>query len=162
MKQRSPIAVFFLTLLTFGIYGIVWQVKTKNEMNKLGAEIPTAWLIIVPFVSIYWLWKYSEGVEKVTNGSLSAVLAFVLQFLLGIIGASIIQNDFNKLSGLAVAGAPGAMPVPQPDASFGGPATPTAPVAPGSMPTPGATMPIAPPAPAAPIEPTDAQPSQQQ
>lgn len=98
MKQRSPIAVFFLSLITVGIYAIVWEVKTKNEMNKLGAEIPTAWLLIIPFANIYWTWKYSEGVEKVTQGKISGILAFILLFLLGIIGMAIIQDTFNKVA----------------------------------------------------------------
>lgn len=128
MKQRSPIAVFLLPFVTFGIYSIVWQVKTKNEMNNLGATIPTAWLLIVPFVNIYWLWKYSEGVEKVTNAAITGVLAFVLQFLLGSIGSAILQNEFNKPIASAAPGVPGAPMAafqvdnsPQPDASFGGP-----------------------------------------
>ena len=97
MKQRNPFAVFILPALTLGVYGIVWAVKTKNEMNRLGAQIPTAWLIIIPFVSIYWLWKYSEGVEKVTSEKLSTPLAFVLEFLLGSIGNAILQSEFNKV-----------------------------------------------------------------
>ena len=99
MKHRNPIAVFFLSLITFGIYGLVWYVKTKNEMNRLGAKIPTAWLIIIPIISIYWMWKYSEGVDQVTKGEMSAPIAFILLFLLGNIGMAVIQLDFNKLSG---------------------------------------------------------------
>ncbi len=98
MKQRSPIAVFLLPFITFGIYSLVWMVKTKGEMNTKGAEIPTAWLIIVPLVNIWWMWKYSEGVEKVTNAKMSGVLAFILLFLLGMIGQAIIQDSFNKIS----------------------------------------------------------------
>lgn len=109
MKQRNPLAVFFLPFVTFGIYGLVWQVKTKNEMNALGAKIPTAWLIIIPIVNYYWLWKYSEGVEQVTGGKQSTALAFVLLFLLGSIGAAILQSDFNKI---AAGAAPAAAPAP--------------------------------------------------
>jgi hypothetical protein len=98
MKKRNLIAVFVLSMVTFGIYPIVWAVKTKNEMNALGAQIPTAWLIIVPLVNIYWIWKYSEGVEHVTGGEMSTVIAFTLQFLLGVIGYMIIQNEFNKIA----------------------------------------------------------------
>ncbi len=97
MKHRSVAAVIVLTLVTFGIYGIVWQVKTKNEMNRLGANIPTAWLIIVPIANIYWLWKYCEGVEKVTNQKVSGILAFVLFWLVGIVGMAIVQNEFNQV-----------------------------------------------------------------
>lgn len=111
MKNRSPIAVFLLIFVTFGIYGLVWQVKTKGELNSLGAKIPTAWLIIVPFVSIWWLWKYSEGVELVTKKETSAVMAFVLLFLLGFIGAAILQDGFNKVGGqTATPGAPAPAP----------------------------------------------------
>lgn len=120
MKNRSPAAVFFLPLITFGIYGLVWEVKTKNEMNKLGADIPTAWLIIIPLVNIWWLWKYSEGVGKVTKDQLSAVIAFLLLFLLGIIGMAIVQNEFNKVgaqSAGAADAAPQAAAPPSPAAS---------------------------------------------
>ncbi len=111
MIKRSPIAVLLLPLVTFGIYSIYWQVKTKTELNTRGAKIPTAWLLIVPFVNIYWLWKYSEGVEIVTNNRLSAVLAFILLFLLGFIGMAIIQDHFNKLEvALAMAGTVPTMP----------------------------------------------------
>lgn len=96
MKHRSPLAVFFLSLLTFGIYSLYLLVVTKGEMNSLGAKIPTAWLVIVPIVSIWWLWKYGEGVEQVTGGKLSGVLAFVLIWLVGPIGQAIVQDSFNN------------------------------------------------------------------
>ena len=51
MKNRNPIAVALLPLITFGIYSLYWQVKTKGEMNSLGADIPTAWLIVIPLVN---------------------------------------------------------------------------------------------------------------
>ena len=97
MENRSPIGVIVLTLVTCGIYGIVWLVKTKGEMVALGAEIPTAWLLIVPFANLYWYWKYSQGVEKVTDGKMGGVIAFILLVLLGFIGAGIIQDSFNKI-----------------------------------------------------------------
>src|SRR5665213_2161446 len=141
MKNRNPVAVVIFSIITFGIYAIVWQVKTKGEMNRLGAEIPTAWLLIIPFVGIYWLWKYSEGVEKVTGGKLSTPLVFVMFYLIGIIGMAIIQNEFNSIGAtpLAAAVPPAPMPMqpgqPMPDNSFGGPLTvapvpPAAPLAP--------------------------------
>lgn len=120
MRNRNPFAVVALTIITFGIYGIVWSVKTKNEMNKLGAAIPTAWLIIIPFVSIWWLWKYSEGVEKVTNGKVSTILSFVLLFLVGAIGAAILQYEFNKGDEQSAAATPPAFGQAAP--GFGAPA----------------------------------------
>jgi hypothetical protein len=98
MKQRKPAAVFFLSLITFGIYALVWHVKTKNELNRLGANIPTAWLLIVPLANLYWIWCYAQGVEQVTKGQISAVLALILLLLLSIVGIAILQSEYNKLS----------------------------------------------------------------
>lgn len=101
MTKRSVAAVIILTLITFGIYGLVWMVKTKGELVKCGAEIPTAWLLIVPIASIYWMWKFAGGVEHVTRGKQSQVMAFVLMFVLGLIGMAIIQSELNKVEGTA-------------------------------------------------------------
>lgn len=105
MKNRNPVAVLLLPFVTFGIYCLVWFVKTKREMNAQGATIPTSWLIIVPFINWYWMWKYSEGVQLVTKGAQTQVIAFILLFLLGPIGMAILQNEYNKL-GEAPVGAP--------------------------------------------------------
>lgn len=98
MKKRSPATPLLLSLITFGIYGIVWFVKTKLEMNASGESIPTAWLYIIPIVNIYWLWKYAEGVEGVTKNGMSKVAAFVLLLLLNVIGAIFVQSAFNKVA----------------------------------------------------------------
>lgn len=98
MRKRNPFLVFFLPIITFGIYGIVWYVMTKNEMNTEGAEIPTAWLIIVPIVSWYWMWKFCGGVELVTKKGMTTGISFVLIFFFGIIGMAIIQSELNKVA----------------------------------------------------------------
>lgn len=96
MKYRSIAAPLLLPLITFGIYALVWQVKTKNEMNRSGTSIPSAWLLIVPIVGIVWLWKYSVGVEMFTRRGIGQHSAFWLMFLLGSIGAAIVQHEFNR------------------------------------------------------------------
>jgi hypothetical protein len=52
VEQRNPLMVLILIIITFGIYGLAWMVKTKNEMNELGADIPTAWFIIIPILNL--------------------------------------------------------------------------------------------------------------
>jgi|HubBroStandDraft_5_1064220.scaffolds.fasta_scaffold709349_1 hypothetical protein len=96
MTKRSVAAVIILSIITFGIYSIVWFVKTKDEMVRQGADVPTAWLMIVPIASIYWMWKWAGGVERVTGSKFSQAVAFILVFLLGLIGMAIIQDAFNK------------------------------------------------------------------
>lgn len=98
MQHRSPIMVILLSIITFGIYGLVWFVITKNQMNAKGAQIPTAWLLIIPFVNIWWLWKFSEGVELVTNKGMGTAVVFLLLWLLGTIGEAIVPNELNKVA----------------------------------------------------------------
>ncbi len=97
MTRRNPLGVLFLSIITLGIYTIFWAVWTKNEMNAKGAQIPTAWLIIVPIANFYWWWRFSEGVELVTDRGMSAIAAFLLVLFLSVIGLAIIQSSLNKV-----------------------------------------------------------------
>jgi hypothetical protein len=95
MTNRNPILVLVLSLVTCGIYHIYWFVVTKNELNQRGADIPTAWLLIIPFVNLYWLWKFSDGVQRFSG--FSAIGSFLLTLFLGAIGAAIVQAQLNKV-----------------------------------------------------------------
>ncbi|MGB2799992.1 MAG: DUF4234 domain-containing protein [Dehalococcoidia bacterium] len=97
MKRRSPILVLVLSIITFGIYALVWYVITKGEMNRRGARIPTALLIIIPLVNIYWMWKFCEGVGHVTKERMSGPIAFLLLFFLSVIGMAIVQSSLNNV-----------------------------------------------------------------
>jgi hypothetical protein len=98
MTKRSVVGVIILSLITFGIYHLYWLVATKDEMVELGADIPTGWLLIIPFANIYWGWKWCVGVEHVSRGKMSAPVAVLLMVLLGIIGTAIMQVTFNNVA----------------------------------------------------------------
>ncbi|MFT4532280.1 MAG: hypothetical protein ACI9T8_000293 [Candidatus Saccharimonadales bacterium] len=99
MTNRNIAAVVLLPFVTFGIYSIYWFVTTKGELNAQGAEIPTAWLLIVPIANLFWMWKYFEGAEKVTGGKVNAILNFVLAwFVTPVVSAAICQSAYNEMS----------------------------------------------------------------
>ena len=111
MEYRHPVLVFLLGFLTAGIYGLYWYIKTSSEMNKKGANIPIVLLIFIPILIIifyfigynpwiqipsavlvilsiiitvaygYWVWRYSQGVVKVT-GARGPFVTFFILFLL--------------------------------------------------------------------------------
>ncbi len=105
MRKQNPLAVFLLSIITFGIYGIFWLARTRGEMVRKGADIPTTWLIIVPIVQLWYYWKWSAGVNFVTK-KLDAILVFILILLLGSIGFAIVQDSFNSVADEPVAPAP--------------------------------------------------------
>lgn len=143
MKKRSPLAVVLLTLVTLGIYGIYWEVSTKIEMNARGTKIPTAWLLIVPLVNIWWLWKYSEGVEQTINGQMPAVLVFLLMFFTGVIGIAILQHYFNSVEGGPVIASASGTPTNDTAPAASEPITPVSPETPSSAPVTPAPSPEA-------------------
>jgi len=65
IRYRNLVLVVLLSVVTAGIYLIYWCVRTKTELNSLGAKIPTAWLLLLfPIGTLYWLYKYAEGVHQ--------------------------------------------------------------------------------------------------
>jgi hypothetical protein len=97
MKYRNPIAVFFLSIFTFGIYPVVWCFKTRRELYNSGYDIPTAWLLFIPFVNLYWLWRYAEAVEEATDGANTKIVYFILMLpFIQAVGHAIIQHEFNR------------------------------------------------------------------
>lgn len=93
MKRRSPAAVFFLPIITLGIYWIVWLAKTRGELKREVASVPTTWLYIVPIVSFWWLWKFAAGISRVTGGGTGGKFALLL--ILGPLGGAIVQAGMN-------------------------------------------------------------------
>jgi hypothetical protein len=100
MTRRSALSVLVLSFVTFGIYPLIWLVNTKEEMNARGANIPTAFLMVIPLANIYWMWKYAEGVEVVTDRRMSGPVAFLVLWLLSFIGMAILQSEFNRIDRL--------------------------------------------------------------
>ena len=93
LKHRSAAAVFWLPLITFGIYSLVWYAKTRGDMNRNGAAAMTTWWLLVPLAPFWYLWSLSKAIEKVTGASAGA--NYVLLLLLGSIGQAIVQARIN-------------------------------------------------------------------
>jgi uncharacterized membrane protein YjgN (DUF898 family) len=71
MKKRNPLAVFFLSIITLGIYDLYWLVQTKKVLNeKTSHHTPSIWLLIVPVPVIivgYILLFAKAGVKTTTT-----------------------------------------------------------------------------------------------
>jgi len=106
IKHRNIFLVYLFSFITFGIYALYWTVSTKNEMNRLGATIPTAWLIIIPIANIYWMYKYCEGFAIYVKKDNNTILWFILDLFVGIIMPAIVQSELNKLASPATPSAP--------------------------------------------------------
>lgn len=84
MQKRSLVKIFFLFIITLGIYRLIWVIKTRNEMIEKGQKIPTIWLFLLPYILVIASFSlvvissisvsksnvtatYSSGYENCTN-----------------------------------------------------------------------------------------------
>lgn len=97
VKERNPIMVIIYSMITCGIYSLYWAIQTKNEINEKGGEIPTGWLLIVPFANLYWFWRYVEDWHKVTKPEQDLIMVVLVFFVFSPLAIYWIQTELNKL-----------------------------------------------------------------
>ena len=129
LENRNIVKCILLTLVTCGIYGIVWGVKLARDAVKVkdvndDGLVEILLVLFLPFVGFFLAErKLNEGcqacgIEHKDNSVLYLVLGI---FGLGIVDYCLMQSDLNKIAdaGYVFAAAPA-----------GAPYAPEAPVAP--------------------------------
>ena len=96
IKKRNPILALVLSFVTFGIYILYWLITTALSLRKNTEEIPHPILIIVPFVNIYFLWKFFVGVKEITGHD--NITLFILWIFLSPVSIYLTQKELNKLA----------------------------------------------------------------
>lgn len=97
MQRRSTWMVAGFGVLTAGAYVVAWLCQTREELNLLGARIPSPWWLVSPVTGLAWLWAWAQGVRLVTAGRITAPRAAAC-VLLGPFGIAHIQAVFNALA----------------------------------------------------------------
>jgi len=98
-EAYSPVwKVIVLGIVTLGIYLVYWAVTRKIFLNKKGAEIPTAWLIIIPLVNYYFYYKLCEGWSKVCErkSEESKWVMFLVWVIIPFVSAALMQEGINN------------------------------------------------------------------
>jgi hypothetical protein len=99
-ERRGLVETFLLAFFTFGIYGIYWAVITKRELVKAGGDLPTAFLMIVPFANFYFWYRYAQAYAKIVKHSSNdtdGLIYFLLTFF-PLISILIFQDGYNRYS----------------------------------------------------------------
>ena len=117
-KRRNPWGVFLLTLVTLGIYSLVWWYKINNELKNNGQRndptvallaLVLGWIIIVPpFVTYYRTADRIRQAQEATGASERMIpwLGLVLWVLINGFVVVYYQSQLNKAwDALAAAGA---------------------------------------------------------
>lgn len=66
-------------------------------MNRLGAEIPTGFLLIIPIANLYWMYKYTDALGEYVKKDGNGIMYFIVSIFLPIIIPAIAQSGINEL-----------------------------------------------------------------
>ena len=144
-KVRNVLAPVGLSIITLGIYGIVWYYKTNKELAEIGrahgteelgtspgtsvVAVTLGAIIIVPALVSYWNWWHRQekaakllGKEEIV---FSPVGGFFITLILWIVGAPIFQSVQNKIieAQAQVPAGAGSAAIPPPPAQEAAPET---------------------------------------
>lgn len=112
IKKKEIVSSIILTLITCGIYGIVWFINLTDDAVKVSEDSNAtsggvAFLLTLITCGIYsYFWTYQMG-KRIYNAKVKAgliasdnsVLYLVLQILgLGIVNYCLMQNDLNEMA----------------------------------------------------------------
>jgi hypothetical protein len=113
VKIRNPLLVFLWSLVTLGIYYVVWYYKINRELRDAAGvdvspgvallAVTLGWIVIVPpFVS--WYRTFQRIVEAQRTAGLAAEASPILGFILFVIAVFLVpvevvyaQDELNKL-----------------------------------------------------------------
>lgn len=108
IQKRSLGMCLILSIVTCGIYGLVWMVQLANDVNTLSGDNSTSGgtvlLLSLVTCGIYgWFWLYRcgeriDGVKGNSQGHLSLLFLVLGLFGLAIVAYAIMQDEINRLA----------------------------------------------------------------
>ncbi len=117
-KRRNPWGVFGLSIVTIGVYFLVWWYKINNELKNYGIENDPAvatlavslggFIIVPPFVSWY---KTADRILKAQDKAgaserIAPILGLLLYIVVSVFAIPYYQSQLNKAwDALVAAGA---------------------------------------------------------
>ncbi len=107
-KRRNPWGVFLLSIVTIGVYYLVWWYKINNELKNFGIQNDPAvatlavslggFIIVPPFVSYY---KTADRILKAQEQAgagerIAPVLGLLLFVVVSVFAVPYYQSQLNK------------------------------------------------------------------
>lgn len=111
VKQRNIAIAIILSIVTCGIYGIIWLIGMtddaaylNNDDKMKGVTVFLLTLVTCGIYGYYWAYKMGKtmneiGTKKGVQIADNSVLYLILEICgLGIVNYCLIQNDLNKFA----------------------------------------------------------------
>lgn len=96
-KRRSLGKQVLFFIITLSLYGLYWSYVTAKQIDQGTNVSVSPWMVIIPILNLYALWKICKGAEAVTDQS--GALLFILFIVFSPISWYMIQSGINKTAG---------------------------------------------------------------
>lgn len=105
--RREIVTAIILSIVTCGIYGIIWFVSLTNEINALtgktndtsGGMCFLLGLVTCGIYTYYWAYKLGEKCDQLKGSNDSRILFLILMFFCPIVTYALAQDTINKTVG---------------------------------------------------------------
>lgn len=107
VKRREIVTAILLSIVTCGIYSIIWFVSLTNEINALtgrnndtsGGMCFLLTLVTCGIYGYYWGYKIGEKCDQLKGSDDSKILYLILMFFCPIVTYALAQDTINKTVG---------------------------------------------------------------
>ena len=100
IKNRNPLVVLLLVLVTCGFYGLFWLYATSGELHDKGklemSPVLLLLLALIPFVNLYAFWKYCAAIGSLSEESFNPIVLFIILLVFFPAFYVLAQMDLNK------------------------------------------------------------------
>lgn len=110
IQQKNIVTCIILSIVTCGIYGIIWFIALNDDVNTLTGDFKTSGgmaflltLVTCGIYSFYWMYRQGQRIDELKQSrgvpaGNSGVLYLILTVLgLGIVSYCLMQNEINNL-----------------------------------------------------------------
>ena len=101
-KNRNPLLVVLLMILTCGLYGLYWYYSTAAELKAKGhldmSPLLLVVLLFIPLLGFYSMWVHCQAIEGLSGGKKSGLLCFVLLLVFFPAFVFVFQSELNQHS----------------------------------------------------------------
>jgi len=101
IKKRNPWMVILLSIITGGIYTLIWFIMTAKELHEntsSGPKPSMLWFLLIPgvnfFVLLIFLWKYFKAIGELTGAN--NIMLFILYLVISPVSIYMTQTELNK------------------------------------------------------------------
>ena len=111
VTQRNIALCIILSIVTCGIYGLIWLVFLTDDTNTVcgqpgtsGGMVILLTIVTCGIYSLYWAYKQGEKLDEakqakgLPSGNSGILYLLLSIFGLGIIGYALMQDSLNKLA----------------------------------------------------------------